>query len=263
MGSISALFPANCHPQAYYTEISRKYNLEGIFYLDLWPIAPSQVVLTDPSLLEEVSVKNPLAQHKLSDDFMAPVTGRNNIATSNGLVWKKLHKAMAPAFSWSHIRSVTGVMVEECQQFRKTLNEKAATGEVFCLEDLGSKVTFDIIARVVFNVRLHAQTTGSATLDDLRELTRMANASTDITLQFNPITSSKMWFDRQRVLRRLNPIIRKQIEERFDLLRGQGIVPSKKDTDSILDLMLREDLAKDMNSSSKLSEDDVQLLITK
>lgn len=257
------MFPVNCHPQTYYTEVARKYNLKGIFYLDLWPIAPSQVVLTDPSLLEEVSVKNPLAQHKISDDFMAPITGRNNIATSNGLVWKKLHKSMAPTFSWSHIRSLTGVMVEECQQFRKTLDEKAATGEVFCFEHLGSKLTFDIIARVVFNVRLHAQTTGSATLDDLKELTRLASAGTDITLQFNPIASSKMWLNRQRVLKRLDPIIRNQIEERFDLLRGQGVVPSKKDTDSILDLMLRDDLAKDMETSSKLSEDDMQLLVTK
>ena len=37
-----------------------------------------------------IQVFKPLAQHQMSDDFMAPMIGRNVIATANGEVWKRL-----------------------------------------------------------------------------------------------------------------------------------------------------------------------------
>jgi cytochrome P450 len=269
MGEISAMFPPQNHPQAYFTEISRKYNLEGIFYLDLWPFAPSQVILTDPDLLEQVTVLKPLPQHQLSDDFLAPITGRNTIATANGHVWKELHKAMLPAFSWSHIRSLTSVVVDECMLFRQALDKRAITGEAFSMEGLGSKLTFDVIARVVFNMRLHAQTTGSFYLEDLREMIRLADGQTDISIAFNPIAQIKLWWKRSRVLGRLHPAIQDKIGERFKLLGRDGIIPPKKDPASILDLMLRGKvqvgLENDGHSkmSKSLSTEDEKMLVTK
>jgi cytochrome P450 len=263
MGAMAALFPPNNHPQAYFTEISRKYNLPGIFYLDLWPFAPSQVVLSDPALLEQVTVTKPLPQHQLGDDFLAPITGRNNIATANGPMWKEMHKAMVPAFSWSHIRSLTSLIIEECELFREALDRKAATGHVFSMEELGSKLTFDVIARIVLNMRLHAQTTGSVYLDDLKEMIRLADGATDMAVQFNPFLRLKAWWQRQRVLGRLNPSIKAKIQERFDLLKSEGVVPRKKDPDSILDLMLREKVATGLEKGTKLSTSDETMLLTK
>ncbi|OAQ73048.1 cytochrome P450 [Pochonia chlamydosporia 170] len=265
MGSISALFPPNNHPQAYLTELSRRYNLPSLYYLDLWPIAPSQVVLSDPSLLEQVTVAKPLPQHQLSDDFLAPITGRNTIATANGAIWKDLHRAMVPAFSWSHIRSLTGVVVQECQLFREALDNLSNTGEVFSMEELGSKLTFDVIARVVFNVRLYAQTTGSVWLRDLREMIRLADGATDISVQFNPVARVRLWWKRRQVLGRLDPSIRAQVRERFALLKSEGVVPRKNDPDSILDLMLREKVASGLGLAlhkSELSAEDEAMLVT-
>src|SRR5690242_8529385 len=121
MGDIAANFPPHNHPQTYFTAIARKYNLEGIFYLDLWPLGPSQVVLSDPQLLDAVTVVKPYGQHHATEDFIAPITGRNVIASVNGPIWKKLHGALLPAFSWSHIRSATDTIVDECLLFRQAL----------------------------------------------------------------------------------------------------------------------------------------------
>jgi cytochrome P450 len=263
MGAFSALFPTNSHPQTFFTEMSRKYNLDGIFYLDLWPFAPSQVILSDPSLLEQVTVTKPLPQHKFADDFLAPIIGRNSIATANGPVWKELHNTLAPAFAWSAIRGLTSVAVEECEVFREALDQKAATGEIFSLEELGSRLTFDVIARAMFNVKLHAQTTGSAYLDDLKEMVTLANTAVDITAQINPVSRVKTWWKRQTVMRRLHSSIRAQIQNRFNLLIDEGVVPRKKDPDSILDLTLRERVAKSLGKEGKLSDDDMQMLVTK
>lgn len=56
--------------------------------------------------------------------------------------------------------------------------------------------------------------------------------------------------------------------ERFDLLRREKIVPSRKDPFSILDLMLREQLQQESPQSGadqkrELSRDYLELLITK
>lgn len=48
MGEAAAEVPPNCHPQIYLTSIAHKYNLKGVFYIDLWPISEPMVVLTDP-----------------------------------------------------------------------------------------------------------------------------------------------------------------------------------------------------------------------
>ncbi|PNP47738.1 hypothetical protein THARTR1_10499 [Trichoderma harzianum] len=269
MGEVSATIPLNSHPQAYYTEIARKYNLKGIFYLDLWPIADSSVVLTDPTLMEEVTVRNPLQQHTMAEAFLSPIIGPNVIATVNGPVWKRLHNAMAPAFSWSHIRTLTAVMVDECSLYRAALEKYAKSGEVFSVEELSARLIFDVIGRVVFNFRLHAQTADSPYLNDLKELVDLAHNQTDLVASYNPIARVAKWWKKRKVLGRLHPLILGKIQDRLNLLLNEGIMPSRKDPSSILDLMLREHIlqseasggAKTTNQTS-LSYTDTQLLLT-
>jgi cytochrome P450 len=262
MGEAAATLPPNCHPQAHMTAIAQKYNLHGIFYIDLYPIAGPQVVLTDPKLMDQVTVIKPTSVHPMADDFLAPMIGRNGIATANGPLWKKSHNAMAPAFSWGHIRSLTGLIVEECQLFRSSLDKLAGSGEVFSMEDLGSKLVFDVIARIVFNFRLNAQTEGSAYLDDLKEMIVLSEAQ----LSFNPLVKIRAWLRRKVLLGRLHPSITEKIKERLNLLREEKIVPSRKDPYSILDLMLREQLQEDKEqgkTSGDLSPEYLELMITK
>src|SRR2546423_8428543 len=108
MGEVAATMPPNMHPQMYLTAIAQKYNLKGVFYVDLWPVAPSQVVLIEPDLMNQVTVTKPLPQHPMANEFLSPVVGENVIAAVNGPAWKKVHNAMAPAFSMTNVRNLTG-----------------------------------------------------------------------------------------------------------------------------------------------------------
>lgn len=71
------------------------------------------------------------------------------------------------------------------------------------------------------------------------------------------------------MLNRLHPSIINKIYERLELLVREKIVPSRKDPESILDLMLRDYLqereAKGMTraDAAKLSADEEGLLLTK
>jgi cytochrome P450 len=264
MGEAAAMFPPNAHPQIYLTAIARKYDLKGIFYVDLWPVADPQVVITDAALMDQTVVTRSLNQHPMANDFLEPIVGRDVIATANGAVWKKAHRAMAPAFSWSHIRSLTSVMIDECLHFRNTLDRLAATGEVFSMEKESAKVIFDIITRVVFNFSLNSQTSDSAILDDLHSMIKLAEAQ----LSFNPFTKLVAFFKRQIVLKRINFLVKSKIYERLNLLRREKIIPSRKDPFSILDLMLREQVEVDTQAGSDkikatLPHDDLEQLITK
>jgi cytochrome P450 len=257
------LFPPNAHPQAYLTTIAQKYDLKGIFYLDLWPVAEAQVILTDAAVMDQTVVNRSLNQHPMADQFIAPIVGRDVIATANGEVWKKAHRAMAPAFSWSHIRNLTSVMIDECLHFRNTLDRLADTGEVFSMEKESAKVIFDVITRVVFNFSLNSQTSDSAVLDDLHSMIKFAEAQ----LSFNPFTRVTAFFKRQIVLRRINSLVISKINERLDLLRRENIIPSRKDPFSILDLMLREqvqgDAAGSGNGKTSLPRGELEQLVTK
>lgn len=267
MGEVAALMPPNCHPQTYYTEIARRYNLKGIFYIDVWPVADPCVVLSDPGLLEQVTTVKPLHMHQMADDFMSKVVGKGLIATTNGPVWKMLHRAMSPAFSWSHIRSLTDVMVDECVIFRSRLQGLASTGDVFSMEDLAAKLIFDIITRVVFNFPLHAQTRQSQELRDLHELVELVHGEADITIKYNPVLQVQRWWRRRHLYARLHPLLLGKIKERFALLIQEEIVPSRKNPNSILDLMLRDYLQPEGqatgNKSPVLAQADLEILLTK
>lgn len=245
MGEAAATMPPNTHPQAYLTAIARKHKLKGVFYMDLWPVADPMVVLNVPEVMEQVTVTTDLPKHTISDDFMAPVIGRNNIASANGPAWKKAHNAMRPAFSWSHIRSLTDLMLDECQQFRSTLTQLSASDESFSMEETSAKLIFDIIARILFNQPLYAQTQGSQTLDDIRAMFKLTEAQ----FSWNPFVKLDSFVRRSFILRRLHASLSAKITERFGLLRRESIVPSKKDPYSILDLMLREQLTLDADKT--------------
>jgi cytochrome P450 len=262
MGEVSNTMPPNTHPQAYVTAIAQKYDLKGIFYLDLWPAADSMVVLTDPELMNKVTVVKSLPMHTMAEAFISPIVGRNVIATSNGAVWKKTHNAMAPAFSWSHIRNLMSVVVDECMLFRDTLDKLAQTGEVFSMEDTSAKLVFDVIARIVFNFPLHAQTKGSSYLTDLRDMIHLADAQ----LSWNPFVKIRAFFRRKTIFDRLQISIVGKIYERLNLLRSEKIVPSRKDPFSILDLMLREQVQEGVvngKGSEEIPPEYLELLVTK
>jgi cytochrome P450 len=92
------------------------------------------VIVTTPELMDYVHVKLPQAQHPFLNDFVAPIVGRDAIIATKGSTWKKLHDAMVPACSPSHIRNLTSVMVDEMLLFRGKLENFSRNGDVFSME---------------------------------------------------------------------------------------------------------------------------------
>lgn len=98
--------PPNVHYQAAVTSIAHKHNLDGVFYLDLWPATWSQMVVVDPELAHYMTVTKNHPKHEAEAIFMDPLIGVGNIVSSNGPEWKHLHKMLSPAFSVQNVTNI-------------------------------------------------------------------------------------------------------------------------------------------------------------
>jgi len=146
------LFPAGTHPQYFYTYLSRKYSLPDVWYVDLWPIGPQQVVITGPDAAAQVTAIRSYPMHPEVNRFLAPMIGDNVIAATNGPLWKKLHHMMAPAFTPRYVKTLLSTIADEVMLFHGRLRELAKAGDVFSMEEELSKLSFDVIGGIVFGV---------------------------------------------------------------------------------------------------------------
>lgn len=270
MRDIAASMPRNCMPQLYYTEIAHRYNIQGIFYLDLWPIAPGLAIITDPSLIDQAPIPKPLSPHPMTDVFMKPMVGKGNISAKAGSEWKKLHNAISPAFSTAQTRNLISVMINEIMLLRKRLDELSVTGEVFSMEKLMGRAIFGIVSHHVLNDKSYAQRRGSQDLADMRELIDLAREEGDPGVAYSPFVQIPRRLRRRRVCARLEASILDVIHKRFRDLVSEGVIPSRQNPTSILDLMLREHVEvaiaeknEGCGSHAKLSKSDERVLLSR
>ncbi|EWG46910.1 hypothetical protein FVEG_16035 [Fusarium verticillioides 7600] len=165
----------------------RLYNLKEIFYLDLWPIGPSMVVIIDPKLMDNSTLPKPLPIHPLTAVFMKPMLGEGTMAAINGALWRKIAAAVIPAFSMSHVLGITSIMIDECLLFQERLDKSAVGGDVFSMDGLVAKLVFGIVSTVTLGESQHAQTVGSQILKDSRNLVNLARGETDPLIAYNPM----------------------------------------------------------------------------
>jgi cytochrome P450 len=106
MGEIMAQLPPGAHIQAAVQTMVDKYDLPGLWYLDLWPVVCGQVIITDPDVALHITVTRNHPKHEAEKWAVDPLIGSENIVTSEGHLWKYLHKMLSPAFAVQHISNM-------------------------------------------------------------------------------------------------------------------------------------------------------------
>ncbi|KAL5113779.1 hypothetical protein ACEQ8H_008353 [Pleosporales sp. CAS-2024a] len=145
--------PPDCHYQYAITTIARKYNMPGVFYLDLWPAGVGHVVVIDPDAALQMTVTLNHPKHEAEKWFVDPLMGVDNIVTTEGPRWKhSLHSTNNP------------YIAEELMEFRCILRDFAQAGDKFMLEELTLRTTFDVIGKATFGHSLNAKSQGSEAL---------------------------------------------------------------------------------------------------
>lgn len=170
-------------------------------YLDMWPVSMPFLLSMHPDVSAQFTQDVSMDKAAAQGHFLKPLTNNNEIASSQGAVWKKMRRRMNLGFSAHAIRARLPALMEEVEVFRDILVERAgkngAWGSVFTLEELVTMLTLDFIGRFTFDIRLHEQTSAltpmsAALLDTLPRL-RVHTHIGNVWSLFNPWVRFKLW----------------------------------------------------------------------
>ena len=156
LAKIAASLPFDIHPHSYAHYIRKAYDLGPIFYLDTWPMAdPMLVIAGDPQAANEVTVAHSLPKHSSLASFLTPFGGKQNLVSMEGKEWKAWRAIFNPGFAPGNLMGLVPDIVDAVEVFARVLGEWADRKEVVIMEEVATRVTVDVIGRVVLgtNVR--------------------------------------------------------------------------------------------------------------
>lgn len=184
-------------------------------YLDMWPVAMPFLLSMNPDMTAQFTQDVNMEKAAAQGNFLRPLTGNLDVASSHGAAWKQLRRRMNPGFSAQALRQRLPALMEEVEVFRDILVNRAgkngAWGSVFTLEELVTMLTLDFIGRFTLDIRLHEQTSPLTpvseamlnTLPRLRVHTHIGN----VWSLFNPWVRYKLWSNVRTMDTYLEPLL--------------------------------------------------------
>lgn len=264
MGEISSLFPPQTYSGFFYSEIAKRYNLPAVWYLDLWPFAPPQLVVTSPDLSREILVGRLYPVHEELEKIMTVLFGPKTIVAVNGNLWRALHHIIAPSFTPQAVKSHVTTIVHNTLGLRDRLLARADDSDAFSLEEEISKTTFDVTSTIVLGFSLNAQKGDGRGLPLLSDFRQTLNLSAKYVEAMNPINKFRLWLTIRAARQRSSRRIEAELRERHRILRDKKILPSGKAARSILDRMLIQRLEEPGHRNEHvLNQAFVDLMVSK
>jgi sterigmatocystin biosynthesis cytochrome P450 monooxygenase len=79
-------------------QIRQRYpRLDSTFYLDTWPFASPILVVLKPDMMYQLTQANQIPKDKGLHHFVEPLTGKEDLMTVEGAVWKRWRPILIPA----------------------------------------------------------------------------------------------------------------------------------------------------------------------
>jgi cytochrome P450 len=126
-----------------------EYSKHGYFYLDMWPIVNSMIVVSNPDMMVSFTQDVSLPKHRQMPFEFGPFSHGLDLVTSNGPVWKTWRAIFNPAFSLKNIQTYVPIMLQEFNIFRSKLATTASNGNVVNMDKVTMALTVDIIGHAV------------------------------------------------------------------------------------------------------------------
>ncbi|KAI0014744.1 cytochrome P450 [Xylariomycetidae sp. FL0641] len=209
--SISAL-PRNITMHVVVRRMASQFP-NGVFYLNLWPFSDTIMVVGDPYVASQVEAAS-LDKPRWMCSTLEVINGGQSIQSMHGPTWKKWRGLFNSGFAGGYIIGLAPAIADEVAVFCELLKGLAERGDLFQLEEYTLRLTFDVIARVTLDARLHYQTQGSALADCLRRQILWTPFGTT----FNPVRRylSPRPLVQKYNSHRMDTYLDSQIDQRFD-----------------------------------------------
>ncbi|KAK5133266.1 hypothetical protein LTR08_008000 [Meristemomyces frigidus] len=237
MNEVISKQPRSAAPQCFPILLKEKFNLGDYFYVDPWPFADPILMVFDVDIMNEYTVKDSLPKHAEVHNFMKHFGGPGNLVSSEGAEWKKWRSVFNPGFSSKHLMSLVPVIVDEALVFNEIMTRKAKANTLFRMERDTTRLTVDIIGKVILDLTLDSQKGPNELVDTFfRQVQWMG-----VGKQFNPIEIID-WPVRATMQRyltwKMDRYIGKYLDERFATRESRG--KSRAVIDLALEAYLKE-----------------------
>ncbi|KAL3496554.1 cytochrome P450 [Aspergillus germanicus] len=214
-------FPPNTALSIYYTAIAQKYNLKGIYYLDLWPFGPSQMILVSPDSADLVTKVTDYPLHEMGISYLAGLVGENAMGATNGEKWRITHRLLAPAFRASSIKAMAGVVADQTVGlFTPFLKRCAEEGNVFSMETAAVKLLLSISTVTILGGDI-TEDAKTRLFEDVGDIVAYATMIT-LTTSTNPLTKFRTWRRKMNAVKRLDTFFEGLVRAREVVTRGVG-----------------------------------------
>ncbi|KAJ4392346.1 hypothetical protein N0V93_005972 [Gnomoniopsis smithogilvyi] len=238
---VAATLPQNTVMHSVMWKITREHFPGGLYYLHLWPFSGTILIVCNAyaaSQVEHLSLGKPKSVIGPIDT----ISGGPSLLTQEGTEWKRWRKLFSKGFSAGHLLSLAPNIAEEMAVFRDLLRSKCqdnGRSKMFQMEEMTVRMTFDVIARVVMDKRLHYQIHDNPLAAALRSSIEWTSWRGQLNpFSFLSIRPLVHW----RNSRAMNQYIGQEIDKRFSETRAERNDPKDVDnySKSILSLLIND-----------------------
>ena len=149
MAEAAKSLPPDANPQVYAHMIRNKYGLGDFFYLDLWPVTASQLVVVEPELAAQITQQQTFDKGDMVRKFLGPLVGEKAMVASNGHQWKLARRLFNPSMIHGNLLQHVPEIVKDTLLFCDILERNSADQKVFESEDITARLIFNIAARIM------------------------------------------------------------------------------------------------------------------
>ncbi|OQO03660.1 hypothetical protein B0A48_10325 [Cryoendolithus antarcticus] len=161
--------PIKVHPHVTPLAFRQKYKLGPYFYLDFWPFGPVMLCCADPELGAQFTTLHSTRKHPEVVTTMQTIAGPGDLVSTSGSHWRKWRSVFNPGFAAQHLMSLVPGIVDDCKVFAEVLTALAEAGKPFRMEEYATRLTIDVIGKVVLNMRFDTQTGSNPMVNALRD----------------------------------------------------------------------------------------------
>ncbi|KAI9661098.1 MAG: hypothetical protein M1821_009425 [Bathelium mastoideum] len=237
-------------------DLASEYADTEIFLMDFWPVYPPFLMVYDPEAAVQVSTKYNLPKTDMHLSFMKPIAGGPNLISMSDQEWKTWRSLFNPGFSPAAMMENVPYIVDAVQVFSDKLGEKIGGG-LFCLDDLTTRLTMDVIIKLTLDADSDYQRSENVLAMALSHITRW-HSFWDPRILMHPLRP----FIQRYYGRIMDTYIRNELDLRFNELKqnhlGNKSSANQKLAKSVIALAIEayinENKHRDLMREPKLEE---------
>ncbi|KAH8892666.1 cytochrome P450 [Thozetella sp. PMI_491] len=222
-----------------------------VVYIDMWPFAGPMLASLNISTSSQFTQEGTLRKALPVRSYLYPLTKTLDLSTLEGAEWKVWRKRLSPGFSpgiiTEHIPMLVGEIEVFAESLRKAVGENGNWGAPCQLEEMGTKLTLDVMGRYLLNTHLNEQSGelspfSNALINNLSWLRGYVSIF-DVFYLYNPWRQAMLW----HYNRIMNNFILAHLKKRI----GEAFNPADKMEKNQFMRLLVKSLEDEKDSSGK------------